>query len=296
MNPIRCSGCVRLLSLMTAALRLLVGVRGETLTLQPAGDARILSIDDSPAFQNTNYRDDILSVYFFAANIQRTLLHFDLSAAQPGPGIRLASARLTLTASTGFGGNPANAPMEVWRVTQPWVESEVTWLRASATTLWTTPGGDIAGGPHGPYSVSTANPPNASQVSWDVTELVDRWMEGLLPNHGLLLLSKPGNRLTFRQSESPQVGDLESRPHLVLELAAGIPRLQAQPDDATGGATLSWREDGTAVLQERSALDAPGDWADSTLPVGSMAGRSVVRIEASTASRYFRLRPTAATP
>jgi len=272
------------------------GARGESLHLFAEADARILTISDSPAYENANYRDDILSVYTVADNIQRTLIRFNLEAATPGPGMRLESARLHLTASTGFGGNPDGSRMEVWRVSQPWVESEVTWIRASASAAWSMPGGDTAGGPHGAFAMSTADPVNGSAVFWDVTELVDLWLEGILPNHGLLLLSEAGNRLTFQQSETSQVGNLVSRPRLVLEQTPGVPRLRADLEAATGDAVLSWRDAGTAVLQEKPDTAAAGSWTDSPATVEVAEGRSVVHIAAASAPRYFRLRPAAGFP
>ncbi|MBN8246095.1 MAG: DNRLRE domain-containing protein [Verrucomicrobia bacterium] len=297
MIPIKRPGFCRLPFLIaTASVLLADGARSEVLLIPAESDARIIHIAGAPSYQNSNYRDDILSVYTAVGNVQRTFLRFDLSAAVPGNGMRLASARLTLTASTGFGGNPGGASMEVWRVTQPWLESEVTWLRASAATLWTTPGGDIAGGAHGPFAASTANPADGTQISWDVTELVDLWVEGILPNHGLLMLSAPGNGLTFRQSEASQVGDLVTRPHLVVEHAPGVPRLKAELGAGTGDAVLSWRDIGTAVLQERAAIAVPGDWTDSPIPVEAGAGRSVVQVGVSAAPRFFRLRPADGAP
>jgi len=275
---------------------LAVTVRGEVVRVFTEDDARILNINNSPGYQNANYRNDILSVYTVGSNVQRTLIRFDLAAVAPGPGQRLSSAVLHLTASTGFGRNPGGSRMEVWRVTRPWVESETTWLHASTGVLWTSPGGDMAGGHSGPFAVSTANPPNDSVVSWDVTELVDLWLEGLLPNHGLLMLSTPGNGLTFRQSEAPPIGNAVLAPHLIVETVPGVPRLQAELDPVTGDAVLSWRDVGTAVLQERPTVDSQEGWTDSSLSVEVLAGRSVVRTPRAAEARFYRLRPLSGTP
>ncbi len=259
----------------------------EPLFIPAAADARIIVIANIPGYMESNYGMDILSVYHFPGNEQRTLLYFDLAPVAPVSGQRLQSAILRLTASTGFGGNPSGQPMTVWRVVRPWVESELTWLRAAAGVPWTTPGGDRVG----PFSVSTANPQGGQAVTWDVTELVDLWLEGILPNHGMLLQSEAGNGLTFQQSEVPPA---DLRPLLILEFASGVPRLKVELNPATGSADLSWRDDSAAALQERADVGSPGEWNDSPAPVQQVDGRRLVSVVPDANARYFRLRAASA--
>lgn len=263
---------------------------GADFNVAPTRDARILRIDGSPAYEVTNYKTDILSVYNSGGNQQRTLIEFDLGAVVLEPGQRLATATLTLTASTGFGGS-GGQPMEIYQVSRPWTEDGVTWRNAAVAAPWSRGGGDYVGLGHGPegrpFAVSTASPSNLDPVTWNVTGLVDEWIEGIAPNYGLLLTSRPGNALVFFQRES---GQPQFRPVLRLTTESGPPRLRIAPDPATGMVVLFWRGVGTAVLQESAGGGAAPDWSDSPLPVTAEQGRSVVKLIPAVGQRLFRLR------
>ena len=181
--------------------------------------------------------------------------------------------------------------MEVYAVTRPWTEEGLTWQRASAASPWSSAGGDFAGVGGGagswPFAVSTAIPADGAPVTWDVRELVDQWLEDVVPNHGLLLKSSEGNRLTFTQRESGSVG---LRPGLQIVTEPGPPRLRIKRDSATGSVVLSWRGAGTASLQERAATGTGPDWVDSALTVVPADGRSVVTLLPTAPARIYRLR------
>jgi hypothetical protein len=275
----------------TASLLALAGalpLAAASYELLPSQDARILGLG---GYDNANYKTDILSVYTFGGNVQRTLMRFDLSGVVLETGQRLSSATLTLSASLSYGGS-GGQPTEIYALTRPWTEDGLTWNRATASTPWSAPGGDFVGqgwattGP--PFAVSTATPSqNGEQVTWDVRELVDQWLEGLAPNHGLLLKSVEGNGLIFTQRESSSAN---LRPVLRLVTESGPPRLRLERDPATGDVVLSWRGVGTAVLQERAGLGLGSAWTDSALAVTPVGGRSVVAVPPAGATRFYRLR------
>lgn len=270
-----------------AALALTLPSSAASYELTPTQDARILGL---PGFESANFRDDILSVYASAANVQRTLLEFDLSPVELAPTERVGSATLRLQASVSFGGS-GGKPMEVYALKRPWTEAGVTWLRATAATPWSTAGGDFAGvGGNADGWPFAANPASVNQdgpVTWDLRELVDQWLEGVRPNHGLLLKSSEGNGLTFIQRESASIA---LRPGLTIITEPGPPRLRVEREPGAGHVGLSWRGVGTATLQERAALTPGSDWADSALPVTDVAGRSVVTLTPSASERWYRLR------
>lgn len=255
--------------------------------LPPVQDARILGL---PGYENGNFRQDILSVYTLDENVQRTLLQFDLSPVVLAPTERIGSATLRLHASVGFGGSEGR-PMGVFAVTRPWTEDGVTWLRRSADAAWSRAGGDFAGaGWHAdgePFAVITASVTQDGPIAWGVRELVDQWVEGVLPNYGLLLKSSQGNRLTFAQREWSSVAQ---RPVLLVTTEPGPPRLRVEQEPGTGNVRVSWRGTGNATLQERAALVGGTTWADSGLPVAEVEGRSVVNVPSGTVARWFRLR------
>jgi len=256
--------------------------------LGPTQDARILGLG---SHQANNFRDDILSVYTMDANVQRTLLQFNLGQVVLAPGERLASATLTLYASLGYGGT-GGQPTELYAVSRPWSEDGLTWLQASTGFPWTTAGGDFVGADglpdRAPFAVSTTeSPAQSGPVDWDVRELVDLCLEAGRANHGFLLKSSEGNGLTFspRESASPAL-----RPRLQLVTEDGPPRLQAVYEPATGNMRLSWRGVGTAILQERPATGLNVAWSDSPSPVSAVNGRSLVTLAPSPPGRWFRLR------
>jgi hypothetical protein len=235
-----------------------------------------------------NYATDILSVYTSTsdANLQRTLIQFDFSGIVLAGNERVGSAVLTLVASTAYGGNPGQS-MEVYRVLAPWDEQTMTWLQRAANIPWGTPGGDFLGEGGQAYAASTNAPTTGQQVIWDVTQLVDEWVEQTTPNYGLLLRSYNGNRLTFVQRESP---DTNSRPALTVTTAVGVPRLNAAMDQTSGQLVLSWRGVGFAVLQESAGIAGNASWSDSSLVVTPQGGVSVVNVNSSPGPRFFRLR------
>ncbi len=262
-----------------------LAARADTWVLEAAADARILRIGTVEFYQDANYRNDILSVYHVGDNEQRSLLKFDLSPVVLPAGHRLLSARLRLVASTAFGGNPTGQPMEVWRVTHPWTESEVTWRHASPGSPWNPAGGAFAGIGESPFAVNTSQPGSNTPVEWHVTELVEQWLDGIHPNHGLLLKSPAPNNLTFVQRESvPQ-----DRPQLLLESAPYTPRLLVHLDAATGDVVLSWRTSGPVVLQQCFPLHPEAAWTVVAAPVEAVGLQSVVRIPSAGDARLFRL-------
>jgi hypothetical protein len=276
--------------LATSVLSLAGGLtaRAASHDLLPIKDARVLGF--FPDYQDVNFKADILSAYTAVGNVQRTFMQFDLSGVVLEPGQRLASATLKLVAYTGFGGSNGK-PMEIYAVTRPWTEDGLTWNRADVATLWSEPGGDYAGVGGdlngSPYAVSTATPADGAPVTWDLRELVDQWLEGALPNYGLLLKSVEGNALTFNSRESTSSA---SRPMLLITTEPGPPRLRVEREVATGKVLISWRGVGTAILQERAALGSGSNWSDSALAVTSSSGRSVVTLTPGSGPRLFRLR------
>ena len=154
--------------------------RGGTYRLEPSADARIISYGGS--LDKQNYATDILSVYTSTsdANLQRTLIQFDLSGIVLAGNERVGSAVLTLVVSTAYGGNPGQ-PMEVYRVLAPWNEQTMTWRQRAANIPWGTPGGDFLGEGGQAYAASTNAPTTGQQVMWDVTQLVDEWVEQATP-------------------------------------------------------------------------------------------------------------------
>lgn len=108
------------------------------------------------------------------------------------------SARLQLNVPGYDDFNPAGAGeynvLGVYRLTRAWTESSVTYNKATATTSWTSPGGDYDATTdfgHGPNGLIAEALSRLSQtpetLTFDVTALVTKWYQNAYPNFGFLL-------------------------------------------------------------------------------------------------------------
>jgi hypothetical protein len=192
--------------------------RPEVAVLLPVADCRILQGVATP-----DAHRDLLAVHTLGANVQRSLLRFDLSEL---PADReILSARLTLWQASEYASllNPNRRPMEIYRATAPWDEERATWTQAGETA-WTTPGGAAVGTTGEllvePYAANSANVRPGGAAHWDLTDLVKVWAAGEHPNHGLLLRSHEGNRLHFY---SRDVALSRYAPQLVIQLEGREP-------------------------------------------------------------------------
>ncbi|MFT3771770.1 MAG: DNRLRE domain-containing protein [Minicystis sp.] len=108
---------------------------------------------------------------------RRSLFQFDLAAIPAGPQTYISSATLSLT-RTDFTTGPGT--VELHRITGAWSEATVTW-------------NSIAGA-FDPAVLATAS--NASpNLALDIQALVQAWVQGKQPNHGVLL-AQPGSTMT----------------------------------------------------------------------------------------------------
>ncbi len=150
----------------------------------------------------TNYGgDDILGVR--QDRVKRGLLRFDLTPWIPsGAQVVVAQARLSMWVLWVSNEEPINA--DIYRVNRHWGESTVTW-----NTPWSTAGCDTIPSDREGARVSTAliGPTWGNWVDWDVTDLVQSWVNGQAANEGLLVLGRVGDftrDVSFRSSEHPE--------------------------------------------------------------------------------------------
>jgi len=136
---------------------------------------------------DSNYgSEDALYVESYDAQQRRTLLQFDLSTIPPGAEVASATLKLYYaTNSHGFTGeSPGGRIYWAYRVTQPWTESGITWNKYDGTTSWTTAGGDYTETGGASLTMPGSMP---RWVEWDVTNIVEAWIEDSQPNYGFII-------------------------------------------------------------------------------------------------------------
>lgn len=129
-----------------------------------------------------------------SAGEKRSLIRFDLGFIPSTASID--SAKLTLYQTY----KPTGSAVRVHRVTEPWSEATTSWTTFGDAFDVQLEGALLAGSGFGPRSV-------------DLTALVQRWVDGDAPNHGVLLEEDPNGQTPWRSSEATYVSE---RPALTV--------------------------------------------------------------------------------
>jgi hypothetical protein len=162
----------------------------------------------------------------------RTLLIWDLSAIIPSNAtIQNATLGLYLQDET----NTMPLSVGVHHVTSPWTVS-TTWNEADTGVPWNAPGGDFAAA-----SDATATVGGTSGVSstWDLTNLVQSWVNGSVTNDGMLLDATGGtNVLHFATTSAPT----SEMPYLQVTYdSAPETTITSSPSGSTSSTSASFR-------------------------------------------------------
>gem|GEM_PF-3847090 len=116
------------------------------------------------------------------------LIQFDLSSIPSNAKITSATLRLYVTAS----GLPPNPVVNVHRVTQAWTEGTgngavtndgATWNKYDGVNNWASGGGDYDSTVWNSTTVTAIN----AWYSWNLTAIVQNWVNGTYTNNGMLL-------------------------------------------------------------------------------------------------------------
>jgi hypothetical protein len=161
--------------------------------LLPSDDTYIKA--DSPL---SNFGDDTTFEVRPDNNADRRgLVKFDLSSIPTNATI--SSATLYLHEKSSKAGQTTS----IYRVTSPWNENTVTWLSWSL----------LGGGFDGSISYFTFVPDQSNcMLTLDITSLVQLWVNGTYPNHGLMLYSMGPNHIISYASKED--GTADRRPKL----------------------------------------------------------------------------------
>ncbi len=109
-------------------------------------------------------------------NLQRALVQFDMSSIPAGSTIMRATLKLQATSIDGL------LTIDAYQVLQAWAEGSTTWNESSSGINWSTAGGDFNA--TALDSITTAA---TGQHTWDITALVQDWVDGAAQNYGVLV-------------------------------------------------------------------------------------------------------------
>ena len=179
---------------------------------------------------------------------RRALVRFPVGSIPAGATITNVRLRLYMSRSSGN-----DVDIELHRITSPWSEGpadptqgegqgapasagDVTWTHAVYdTTLWGTPGGDLAAAASATQTIGTATQ-NYSWSSATMVSDVQAWVDGSAANEGWMLVAPGAATADARRFESRQSAQSARRPALIVTFTSPDPTGACCADD--GGCTV----------------------------------------------------------
>jgi len=165
---------------------------------------------------NTNYGSAvILDVDAETSKQERTVIELNLSKITSDSQINSAILQLYLSSVK----NTVTLNVSVYRLTNNWTESGVTWNNRTATAAWTTAGGD-----YGNTTVFAMVPVNLSArfYEWNITSLVQGWVNGSWPNYGLIMIASGATGNNVKSFASSNNGNASRLPVLIVNYTTQI--------------------------------------------------------------------------
>ena len=180
-----------------------------TPTAQPPSSVCVAPSQDSYTVQELatqNFGSDVeLRTRTNSGREKRILIGFNLPSLPPSSTITSATLRLYEISTQ------AGQTITVYRVTNNWVGSQVTWNQRSSGVSWSAAGGDYQNTAFATFSPDLAN----QYRDIDVTALTQGWANGTFSNQGLLLRATGANAadVRFASNEATSTGQ---RPQLCI--------------------------------------------------------------------------------
>jgi dienelactone hydrolase len=189
---------------------------------------------------------------------RKALLRFDVSSVPAG--MVLKAARLTVNLLE----TRTNVQLSVYEALRPWVDTEVTWQKASTSVSWSVSGGDgigtdrVAASTYSLNNVGTAGP-----YTFNVKPLAERWITDPGANLGVFLIGSGTYSSDSYALASAENADADKRPLLdVLYMAPFVP--PAITPTATRTPTPTYTPTGTSTNTPTPTATLPGSTPDTT--------------------------------
>ena len=186
----------------------------QTVTLQPGPEG-----DDAEIWAqapNNNYGDSAETWVSSASNdTTRSLLSFNMDTIPVAA--KVLDATLSLRRQSGSGGSQ---PVSAHRIRNQWSEDSVTWNSREPGTNWDMAGGDFEQTPITTTQVGPAN----DRYEWNITPLVQVWVDGSYPNYGVALVAAIAG-MSGERFHTSDDADVNKHPSLSVTYACecGVP-------------------------------------------------------------------------
>jgi len=193
-----------------------------------AGTTDVILANDAEPNANLGGVENLETFYGQGEEHRRSLARWDISTLPGDASISGATVELYR-----YDGSAENAmPIALYRLTRDWAEGTgndfwpdlsyipdgATWTLSSPGTAWTTPGGDFDVTVVGQITLPAGM--GNGWVSLDATAAARAWVEGGMPNYGLLLRPQSG-AYTYHYYYSRNHGAPNQRPRLVVTYTVG---------------------------------------------------------------------------
>lgn len=195
-----------------------------TDTIYVTYDADINESSPNSNYGNTN------TMYVGDQDKWRGLVYFDLSSI---PSNALVSSASIILRAVGGSSQSVNIASHV--VQEEWEEMYVTWYRRTSTQNWSTIAYPYYFDPTALSTLDVYN--NNSFYSFSITSAAQGWMNGTLPNYGIIFAQTSNSANHERYFASSEDIDVNDRPKLVITYTTTIDSLWLRGNYGTNTTT-----------------------------------------------------------
>jgi len=167
---------------------------------------------------DTNYGEDV-ALRVRSNDHRASLIRFDVSSIPAFARVYSATLSLYVQSRT----NVNSLPLSAYRLLIPWVDTEATWLQATATRRWAFPGANGLTTDRAPQAFATMVLTTTNVwTNWDVTPLAQEWIADPEANRGVILKAGSGTQVEYSLIASHHLANPTLRPRLQIVYALPV--------------------------------------------------------------------------